>query len=136
MELNEIDQSLKTGELTLTAQEESDLDEAYDQLIIRQQLAVDKHPREQDEATKLERYQDNQTLIVEGTFEVTLRFIHDTIRALEEKIYRMELLGQHQDESDKFDRMHVLLTEAEGFLDDFVPAVSDKVALRRQVAGK
>ena len=136
MDLNEIDQSLKTAELTLTSQEDTDIDEAYDQLIIRQQLAVEKHSDEPDELAKLERYQDNQTLTVTGTFEITLRYVHDTIRALEEKIYRMELLAQNQSESTKFDRMQTLLTEAQNFIDDFVPAVSDKVALRRQVAGK
>lgn len=136
MNLNEIDQSLQTGELTLTSQESTDINEAYDQLIIRQQLTVSKHPDEPDEQAELERYQANKTLTVAGTFEVTLQYIHDTILALNEKIYRMELLGQDQDEATKYGRMQTLMTEAQTFLDDFVPDVSDKVALRRQVAGK
>ena len=136
MDLNEIDQSLKTGELTLTSQEATDLVEAYDQLLAVQQDSVTEHPDEPDEQAELERYTANQTLTVSGTIEITLQYIHDSINALNEKIYYMELLGQNQTEATKYGRMQTLLSEFQAFRDDFVPAVSDKVALRIQVAGK
>lgn len=136
MDLNEIDQSLQTGELTLTSQEATDIDEAYDQLIAKQTITVSKHPDEPDEQAELERYTANQTLTVAGTIEITLQYIHDSINALNEKIYYMELIGENQSAATKYGRMQTLLSEFQTFLDDFVPAVSDKVALRRQVAGK
>lgn len=116
VEITDVNKSLRTGVLTISGEEYTDLNDCLDILIARQTESVAAsatNGRDIDEVEqgKLDRFTTLKAELVQGEQNIIARQIFDMVNAVNTRLSIMERTGEDDIEQETFDRLELLLQD-------------------------